>query len=372
MRIGVNVRLLLSENMEGIPRYIYETTMQMAQDHPEDKFILFFDRKVDVNFGFPPNVKSVVVPWHARHPILWYWWFEVMIPFYLWWYRIEVFYSGDGYLSLQAKVPTVIVMHDLAYMHYPEHVASPSLNFYRKYVPKYLHRADKIITVSAFVKSDIIKQFSIPEERIEIAYNAVSSPVDVSDIVLPEEIQLAIEDKPYFIYVGALHPRKNIQKLIEAFLIFNENNQQKYKLVLAGRLAWKTEEIKKAIQASPYIIHTGMVSEGAKYKLISGARALVYISLFEGFGIPLLEAMKMGTPVITSSVTSMPEVAGGAAILVDPTDVNAIATAMETIGKDDALRKKLSEKGWSRYRDFRWKVSADTIYTALSNVVSSR
>jgi len=365
MRIGVNVRLLLSENMEGIPRFIYETTRQMAHDHPQDDFILFFDRKVDVDFGFPPNVKSVVVPWQARHPILWIWWFEVMIPIYLWWYNVDVFYSGDGYLSLRTKIPTVMVLHDLAYIHYPEHVGRSSLGYYKKYVPRYLYKADQIIAVSEFVKKDIINQFNISPEKIKVAFNAVSPRIDVSNIVLPETLSFAINNQPYFLYVGALHPRKNITKLIDAFLIFNEKNKHSFKLVLAGRLAWKTDEIEKAIQSSPDIIHAGMVSEKVKYKLIGDTLAMVYISVFEGFGIPLLEAMKMGTPVITSSVTSMPEVAGDAAILVNPTDTNDIASAMEMMVKDETVRRNLSKKGLIRYQDFSWKVSADTIYDAL-------
>lgn len=369
MRVGINVRLLLSQNMEGIPRFIYETTLQMATAHPEDEFILFFDRSIKDNFGFPSNVKSVVVPWHARSPLLWLWWFDIMLPLYFWWYKIDVFYSGDGYMSLRTKIPTVMVMHDLAYLHYPAHVSGSSLEFYRKYVPKYLNKADFIIAVSEYVKNDIALQLKIPLGKILVAYNAVSDSMDISEVLLPSSLQSKIDNKPYFIYVGALHPRKNIKNLIEGFIQFNAKNHNQYKLVLAGRLAWKTNEITKAIQSSSSIVHAGMVSEKIKYKLISDALALTYVSVFEGFGIPLLEAMKMGTPVITSSVTSMPEVAGEAALLVNPDSQEDIAMSLQKIVDNPALRIDLKRKGLSRYKDFSWEKSADTIYQALKSVV---
>ncbi len=372
MRIGVNVRVLLGENMEGIPRYIYETTLQMANEHPEDEFVLFFDRKVQADFGFPPNVKSVIVPWHARHPILWLWWFEVMMPLYLWWYKIDVFYSGDGYLSLRSKIPTLLVIHDIAYLHYPDYVGKTSLGYYRKYVPKYLKRANHIVTVSEFVKKDIITHLNIPTEKISVAYNAVSPPINVDDIKLPATFIKAIDNKPYFLYVGAIQPRKNILKLIEGFLAFNRQSDVKYKLVLAGRFAWDTNEIQKAIESSTDIFHAGMVSESIKYKLIKDAVALTYISVFEGFGIPLLEAMKMGTPVITSNVTSLPEVAGDAAILVDPDDVKDITKALITITSQTGLRDLLAKKGLERYQTFSWEESAQVIYHSLLDMVKSK
>ena len=123
MRIGVNARLLLSENMEGIPRFTFETTRQMALDHPDDDFILFFDRKVKSNFDFPPNVQKIVIPLQARHPVLWYIWFELLVPLYLKKHQIDVFYSADGYLSLRTGIHTVMVMHDLAYLHFPSHIS---------------------------------------------------------------------------------------------------------------------------------------------------------------------------------------------------------------------------------------------------------
>lgn len=368
MIIGVNARLLLNQHMEGIPRYIYETTKQMALTHPEDKFILFFDRKIETDFKFPLNVSSVVVPWHARHPVLWYWWFEVMLPLYLRWKKVDVFYSGDGYLSKRSHVPTVMVMHDLAYLHYPQQIAASTLAYYKKNVPQFLSKADIVVAVSKYVKQDIVVQIGIPESKVLVAYNAVSSPEDVDQIVLPPYISKAIDDSKYFLYVGAIHPRKNIIQLIKGFEIFNRKMNSSYKLVIAGRMAWHTQDIKAAIERTPQVIYIGMVSESVKYKLIKNAVAMTYISVFEGFGIPLLEAMKMGTPVITSNVTSMPEVASDAALVVHPHSEYEISDAMSQLVEDDTLRLELITKGLSRYQDFSWQKSADIIYSALQKV----
>ncbi len=366
MRIGVNGRLLLSDKMEGMPRYIYETTLQMALSHPDDRFILFFDRKIKVDFGFPPNVESVIVPWHARHPILWYWWFELMIPLYLWWYKIDVFYSGDGYMSLRTQTPTLMVIHDLAYVHYPEQIQASSLWHYKRYVPQYIRQASSLMTVSDYVKNDIHSNFDIPLENIKIAGNAVEHiPLSLT-AEMTESIQQQLDGKPYFLYIGAIHPRKNIINLIKAFNTFNKDNS--HKLILAGRMAWKTNEIKEMIQLSADILHVGMVTEIEKYILIRNAVAVTYVSLFEGFGIPILEAMRAGTPVITSHATSMPEVAGDAALLVNPHDPEDIAKAITSLALDKTLRERLIKKGYPQCDKFSWKTSGDIIYKELLRI----
>ncbi|MBK7806497.1 MAG: glycosyltransferase family 4 protein [Saprospiraceae bacterium] len=370
MRIGVNARLLLSENMEGIPRFTFETTRQMALDHPEDDFILFFDRKVKSNFDFPPNVQKIVIPLQARHPVLWYIWFELLVPLYLKKHQIDVFYSADGYLSLRTGIPTVMVMHDLAYLHFPSHISFATLKFYQYFVPKYLNRADTVIAVSEFVKNDIIARFRLGKNKVKVAYNAVSRKIQIKEVIVPAGIQSELENHPYFLYVGALHPRKNIIGLIRGFHHFNATQNGKYRLVLAGRMAWKTDDIKREIDASCDVIYIGMISESLKYQLLTKAEAMTYVSWFEGFGIPILEAMSTGCPVITSSVTSMPEVAGDAALLADPSDIGSISNAMQQVTGNVELRSKLIEKGYKRVGEFNWKVSAKIIYKELIEKMS--
>lgn len=365
MNIGVNARLLLGLNMEGIARFTYETTYKMALDHPNDSFFLFFDRNVAIDFGFPENVHNVIVPLQARHPFLWHTWFEYLLPYYFKKYQIDVFYSTDGYLSLSTQVPTLLVVHDLAYLYYPSHIAKLSLKHYQYFIPRYIKKAKAIISVSQFVKNDIIHHFKTPEDKISVAYNAINAPKSNKLDSLSSEIT-----KPYFIYVGSLNPRKNIVRLIDAFDTFNGDVDHKFTLVLAGRLAWKSKEIKEKIDQSPHVIHLGEISETNKYILLKNALALVYISLFEGFGIPILEAMMSGIPVITSSISSMPEVAGDAAICVDPKNTTEIAEAMKQIATQPNVRAALIAKGNKRYRDFSWANSANIIYNQLVKIKS--
>jgi glycosyltransferase involved in cell wall biosynthesis len=356
--------------MEGMPRYIYETTRQMALDHPHDTFIMFFDRKPSQGLHFPDNVRKVMVPWQARHPLIWHVWLEFMLPLYFRIYKIDVFYSGDGYLSLNTRVPTVMVLHDLAYLYYPEQIKWSSLVHYKYFVPRYLKKAHSVITVSEFVRKDLISRFNLSDTAVSVAYNAVNKPEVNDDNPFSEIIAKATGGMPYFLYVGAIHPRKNIVRMIEAFHMFNTENGGKYRLLIAGRLAWKTQEIKPMLYNTPGVVYLGSVSEEEKALLLKRAFALVYVSLMEGFGIPLLEAMQMGIPVITSSVASMPEVAGDAALLADPMNVREIAHAMNTLTNVRKVYQSLEEKGPQRAQFFQWHKSAAIIYAALEDAFS--
>ncbi len=361
MKIGVNARLLISDKMEGIARFIYETTVYMANAHPEDEFILFFDRKYKLSLPFPSNVKKVIVPWHARHSIIWYLWFEIMLPLFFKKYKIDVFYSGEGYLSKRSSVPTLMVLHDLTYMHYPEHIQKDSLLYFRKNTPIFLDIARSIVTVSHYVKNDIIQLFNVPEEKIKVAYNALSPNTSF-------EGSLETLDVPYFIYIGAIHPRKNVKNLIAAFLKFNTLHPQGAQLVLAGRMAWDTDEVEILIKNNKNIIYLGSVTDSEKNTWLKNAMCLVYVSLFEGFGIPLLEAMRLDVPVITSDVTSMPEVVADAALCVNPHDTDAIAEAMIKVYEDKGLRQSFILKGRNRVDFFKWEKSAQIIYDELKKI----
>lgn len=372
MNIAINARFLFSDQLEGVHRYIYETTFRMARAHPEDNFWLFYDRPFSKTLTYPDNVHQIVIPLQTRHPLLWHIWLEYLLPIYFKKFNIDVFYSGDSYMSLRARIPTVLVCHDLAYLHYPDHIPMAALWHYRKYFPKYHHKAERIIAVSESTKQDIIKQYNIDSSKIIVAPNAISGTYH---IMHPEEKQIVRKEytngKPYFIYLGALHPRKNIVQLIRAFNQFKNTYKTAHQLVLAGRMAWKSSEIQLLIANNPDIYHTGFIDADEKKKILGGADALVYISLFEGFGIPLIEAMASGIPVITSSVSSMPEVVADAALLVDPTDNYAISEAMNSIISQPDLSKDLINKGLKRFKAYDWEKTASIIYNQIVSCVLS-
>lgn len=357
MVVGVNARLVLSGTLEGIGRYILETTTAMARNNPNDTFVCFFDRAFDPTFLPYNNMYGVKVWCPTRHPILILIWFEILLPIYLWRHKVNVFYSGDNFLSLTTSKPTLLVVHDLAYHYFPEGIKKGFGWFYRYFMPKYIHKAMSIVTVSAYVKETVISMFAITK-RISVAYNALPNR--------NEKISSTYIESPYFIVVGAIHPRKNTKNILQAFLSVCENFPT-VKLVLLGRLAWSTEELNEYLK-HPAIVHKSNVSDQEIYSYIRNAKALIYVSQYEGFGIPILEGFYTETPVITSSLSSMPEVAGGAALLVDPKDIDGIANHMLSILHDENLAKSLVDKGRERLKDFNWDQSAKTIFEELKRI----
>ena len=362
MRIAVNTRVLLKGRMEGVCRYIHETTQRMVLAHPEHEFIFFFDRPFHPSFIYASNVTPVVLSPPARDPILWKIWFDYVLPRAFKKYKVDVFLSGDTYLSLRTDVPTVLVSHDIAYAHFPDHLPGRVLKYYQKHFPAFHKKAAHIVAVSEFTKQDIVKTYGIEPAKISVAYN--STP-DGFDPISEEEKAVVrgnlTQSQPFFVYVGALHPRKNIGNLIRGFKAFRQEGSP-HKLILLGRKAWNFEEYEQLIDGSSDIVFLDGNHHDPR-SIIPAAVAMVYVSLHEGFGIPILEGMSAGVPVITSNVTSMPEVAGDAALLVDPLSVKEISDAMKAISEEDNSER--IQKGFSRVRAFDWEKSAAVIYDAL-------
>lgn len=372
MKIAINTRFLLPGPMEGLGRYTYEVARRLVQAHPEHEFLFFFDRPYDKRFLFDKNVQAVVLPPPARHPVLWYIWFEYSVRRALKKYQPDVFFSPDGYLSLRARTPTVMVVHDLAFEHFPEAIPFLVRHFYKFYSPRYCRRADHLLAVSEYTRKDIQKQYGIAEDRITTCGNGCRNGFSP----LPEtERQLArqqyAEGRPYFLYVGAVHPRKNTHRLIEAFSLFKQKTGAPIKLLLAGRFAWQTGPVKEAFDVSAFqkdIHFLGFVPDEELPRLMGAAFSFVYPSLFEGFGLPLLEAMHCDVPVISSLSSSLPEVAGDAALLVDPMNARQLADALRRLYEEEGLRQNLIEKGKKQRQKFSWDKTAEIAYRSLIEV----
>ena len=364
MRIGINARLLSTGRIEGLGRYTLETTIAMALSNPRDEFILFFDRPPEDTRWFKDcaNISAQIVYLPTRHPILMLIWFESLLRKALVKSKIDVFYSADNFLSLSSETPTVLVCHDLAYNSYPQGLRWDHLWFYRRFMPLYLTRADRIITVSNFVKQDIVNHHKVNQEKITVAYNALPKRKD-TDIEVDEN---RLTKGKYFVYVGSLHPRKNIVGLIKAFFEFRKKTIG-FKLALIGKLAWKTKEIRALINDAD-IVHLESVPDTHLMSYLKSASALIYPSFSEGFGIPILEGFAAGVPVITSQQSSMPEVAGNAAMLIDPHSIESMVTAMDKIIQEPEMRKQLIDLGTIRLKDFSWENSASLIHQIIREV----
>ncbi len=366
MKIAVNTRFLLKDKLEGIGWFTYETIKRIVLKHPEHEFVFLFDRPYDESFIFADNVRGRSVYPPARHPVLWYWWFEKSIPKVLKKEKPDLFISTDGYMSLKAKVPTLLVIHDLAFEHYPNDVSKRVRNYYRKFTPQYARKATRIATVSEYSKKDIIEQYDIEPDNIDVVYNGVNSLYGPSDEkTIAQTRDKYTEGAEYFVYVGSIHPRKNISSLFKAFDQFKEQNQCDTKLVIAGAKGWSTKRIFEVYDQMTFkrdVVFTDRVSSNELNKILGGSIGLTYVPYFEGFGIPIIEAQTCRCPVITSKVTSMPEVAGKGALLVDPFSVTSIKEGMLELKNDPERRKQLIELGSDNVQRFSWDKSADALW----------
>ncbi|MEM6397935.1 MAG: glycosyltransferase family 1 protein [Bacteroidota bacterium] len=373
MRIAVNTRFLLPKYLEGLGNFTWEITRRLVERHPEHDFLFCFDRAYDPKFvvGQRTTAKAIFPP--ARHPILWQMWFEYRLPQVVSSWGADVFFSPDSYCSVRSKVPTVMVTHDLAFLHYPDQVPSRVLRYYKKWTPRYLQRAEHIVTVSEFVKQDILANYPINEGKISVACNGVRDafrPLSVKEIAQIRENHSS--GRPYFFYLGSVHPRKNVARLIRAYTAYRAADGADHPLLLGGRLAWQLSEVQAAHTDSPYrddIHFLGYLEVEEAARLLASALALVYPSLSEGFGVPLLEAMHAEVPIITSSATSLPEVAGEAALLVDPTNEEQLAFGLLEISKNPNLREQLVEKGKKQREIFSWERATDVVDEAINSVL---
>jgi glycosyltransferase involved in cell wall biosynthesis len=371
MKIAVNTRFLLSGKLEGIGIYTQEIFKRVVQLMPEHEFFFLFDRAYSSAFIFEKNVTPIVVHPPARHPFLWYWWFEQSIPKVLQENNIDVFISPDGFASLNTSVPQILTIHDLGFEHFPEHVPFLVRKFYRYFTPKYCEKAAKILAVSEYTKQDIISTYNIEANKIEVVYNGFeSSQWSLVNGQSNTEINLSTIDyrlstrKPYFIFVGAVHPRKNVLGLLKAFEQFKTSYSHAHQLVIVGRKAWMNKELEdfyEKMQFKNEVIWIEKIERADLIQLMQQSFGLVYPSLFEGFGIPIIEAMNLGIPVICSNVSAMPEVAGNAALLVQPDNTIEIAAAMNELIMNDVLRNDLIAKGKIRATHFDWNTSAEKV-----------
>ncbi len=373
MNIVVNTRFLLPDYLEGNGYFVFETFKYLTNNYPEHQFIFIFDKPYDKRFIFSSNITPVIIGPPARHPLLWKFWYDIKIPVVLKKYKADVFVSADGFCSLTTNVPQCLVVHDLAFIHYPSHIQKSHLLFFKRYIPKFLQKAKTIATVSEFSKQDIIRCYKINQDKVNVIYNAAK------EIFKPISAEVAeatknkyAGGKEYFLYVGAIHPGKNLINLLRAFSVFKKRQKSNFKLVLAGRLAWKYNSFIQNLRNYKYrdeIIMLGYLSEDELVKITGSAYALVYPSLLEGFGVPVLEAMKCYVPVITSSHSSMQEIGKDAALYADANNFEDIAEKMMLLYKDENLRKKLIEKGKIIAGQYSWQRTAELLWQTILKAV---
>jgi glycosyltransferase involved in cell wall biosynthesis len=286
----------------------------------------------------------------------------------------DVLFVPSHVMPLICPVRAVVTVHDLGYLHYPE-AHRPFDRWYLDWTTRrHARLATAIIADSQATRGDLVDLYQTDPTRIFVVYpgrdEAIGREEDPSAI-RAVKARYGIHGD-YLLYLGTLQPRKNLVRLVEAFACL-QPQPAALQLVLAGQEGWLYDELFARVESlglGAHVVFAGYVAEDDKAALLSGALSLVYPSLYEGFGLPVLEAMACGTPVLTSNVSSLPEVAGDAALLVDPMDVNAIATGMSRLVTDADLRKALVEKGNAQVRKYSWSNAGREILQVLESVAT--
>lgn len=369
MIIAVNTRLLIQGKLEGIGWFTRETLSRITRDHPEHQFVFIFDRPFADEFVFSGNVTPIVLAPPTRHPVLWYIWFELQIPRILKKYKVDLFFSPDGYLSLNTRIRQLAAIHDINFAHRPKDLPWLKAKYYNYFFPRFARKAKRIVTVSYFSKEDINRTYKIDGDKIDVVYNGVNTMYTPTS----EEEKLKARtkfsgNKEYFLFIGSLHPRKNICGLLRAYDAFRTSVDTDTKLLIVGESMFKTSDIELTYEGMRYkedVVFTGRLSNEELHQVLGASLALTFVPYFEGFGIPIIEAMNAGVPVICSNTTSLPEVGGHAVLYVDPFSLNQIKDAMIKIFQEKELREGLIEKGFVQKDKFSWDKTADLLWGSI-------
>ncbi len=373
MKIAISALHLKESPADGVSRFTYESVKRLILNNPNDNFFLISGRPLPDSLIFGPNAENIVIPTAGDNPFNWWYWHERKLPGILRQTGADLFFSPEGFVSLSTDVPQVPVIHDISFYHRPGDLPFIRGVYHRYYCRKFARRAARIITVSGYCRSDISEYLNVDASKIDVAWNGVSDYF--SPIPEPEKNGFRLNltgGVPYFLFVGNFSPRKNIPGLLRAWHLFRRETSFPHKLVLAGGRLYLNSETDRMIRFSPLrddIILTGPIPHASLAPYYSSAEALVFVPWFEGFGIPAAEAMRCGTPAILSSVTSLPEVGGEAAIYANPGNTEEICSAMKKIVTDNSLRASLVEHGIEQSAKFTWENTAGCIMKSLQMAV---
>lgn len=369
MKIAVNTRLLLKNRLDGMGWFTYETLKRITKSHPEHQFFFLFDRPYHKDFIFSDNITAVILNPPARHPVLWYLWLEISVKQFLKKNKIDLFVSPDGFIPLKSSIPSVAVVHDINFHHRPKDVPPVTRFYYNYYFPRFVKKASRVATVSEYSANDLTRSYKLGRSKIDVVYNGVNEdfgPISSSEVT--EKRKNISEGLPYFIFVGSLHPRKNVAKLLYAYDLFRKKSDERVKMLIVGEKFFLTSTIEKALENMEHrkdVIFTGRLAAGELHRVLASSLALTFIPYFEGFGIPVVEAMKCGIPVISSNVTSLPEVGGDSVLSADPDDIETVSDHMKLLAENEKIRQSFIQKGFERVNLFSWDKTAEKFWNCI-------
>ena len=292
---------------------------------------------------------------------------QVTIPLALARARVDLFHAPHYVVSPLTRCPYVVTIHDCIHLRFPEYLPNRMAYTYARTMMRMAaKRARKVLTVSEASKQDILHYLKVPAEKVEVIYNALDERLAVAPSA--EDIdrvrQRFLLTSPFVLYAGNIKPHKNVERLIEAFSLLRKGGREELRLVIIGDEISKYPGLRRLVhrlQLDRQVRFLGFVPDATLAALYGLASVFVFPSLYEGFGLPPLEAMAFGTPVVTSNVSSLPEVVGDAALLIDPSSPSEISAAIARVLDDDALRAELVRRGHERVKTFSWARSVKRI-----------
>lgn len=380
MKIGIDCRTILNPEKgegAGVGHYTYQLVRHLLKIDKKNTYFLFFDRLVQRKRLTKFRQKNVLIrffPFDQYKKLIPADYMHFLVNAAVSREELDVFHSPNLVMPSIYKGPSVVTVHDLSFYKFPETIPLQESRSLKKIIPNILKEADKIIAVSKATAKDLEEIFNLPRKKIKVIYHGIDRRffrkrglAEIKKIKKKYKIS-----NNYLLFLGTFEPRKNIVRLIEAYerfrngLIHSSISQKKdffskYQLVLAGAEDKNSKKIKEKIFKSRYrkdIILPGYIAADDLGRLFSGADLFIFSSLYEGFGLPIIEAMAKRVPVITSNVSSMPEVSQDAALLIDPYDVAQMAQAIYDVLTDKRLNKKLRDRGLKRAKNFKWEKCA--------------
>jgi len=365
MNIGVDIRSLMDSNRTGVGEYTYELLNALFKIDKENQYFLFYNSNKDVSQNIPKwkqeNVNYIGFSWPNKLLNIFLLFFKFPRIDKIINKKLDYFFSPNiNFLSLSKDVKHILTIHDLSFEYFPDCLSRKRRLWHKILNPKKAcEKADIIITPSENTKRDVIDRYGISGEKIKKIYPGLSSVFGEENNFGDEEIRNKYKlPKNFILFLGTIEPRKNIIGSIEAFIDIYSNLPDYYQLVIAGSKGWEFEPIINLIDKHDRIKYIGYVNAQEKSKLYGLADLFIYPSLYEGFGFPVLEAMFSGTPVLTSNRSSLPEIVGDCAYMVNPNNIDEIARGIELVLKDKGLSKFFAEKGRQRSDYFTWSKAA--------------
>ncbi len=360
MRIGIDARLVYYHKA-GIGQYILRLSEALAEIDHEDEFLLFQSSKDHSRLVIAPNFKRRVLwtPSHHRFETA-----AISAEFFP--HNLDVLHSPDFIPPGKTRCPSVITVHDLAFLLYPRFLTPESARYYGQVDPA-ARRANHIIAVSQSTKRDVVRLLGVPEEKLSVIYEAAHPLFRPIDRALARQFiaeKYGVTDD-YILFVSTVEPRKNLPTLLQALGKLRALYKPSIKLLVAGQQGWLTEQVDETVdkyKLRDQVCFLGGVANEELVYLYNGARVFALPSFYEGFGLPPLEAMACGTPVVVSNTSSLPEVVGDAGQLLDPNDVEAWSVTLARVLSDEALATEMREKGLRRAGLYSWQRAArDTL-----------